>query len=83
MAKYRKYLEFLAMLLLAVAIIWWFGRRLGLRGGAGADLAEGGGPFGAFGMSVTPYPRLNIVGAVTRGADSTRNRWGFGLRLTF
>jgi hypothetical protein len=27
-AKYRKYLEFLAMLLLAVAIIWWFGRRL-------------------------------------------------------
>jgi|SRR5438128_953630 len=28
MAKYRKYLEFLAMLLLAVAIIWWFGRRL-------------------------------------------------------
>jgi len=28
MAKYRKYLEFLGMLLLAVAIIWWFGRRL-------------------------------------------------------
>jgi uncharacterized protein (TIRG00374 family) len=28
MGKYRKYLEFLAMLLLAVAIIWWFGRRL-------------------------------------------------------
>jgi uncharacterized protein (TIRG00374 family) len=28
MAKYRKYLEFLAMALLAVAIIWWFGRRL-------------------------------------------------------
>src|SRR2546423_9135336 len=28
MAKYRKYVEFLAMLLLAIAIIWWFGRRL-------------------------------------------------------
>lgn len=28
MTKYRKYLEFLAMLLLAGAIIWWFGRRL-------------------------------------------------------
>ncbi|HXT63814.1 MAG TPA: lysylphosphatidylglycerol synthase transmembrane domain-containing protein [Pyrinomonadaceae bacterium] len=28
MAKYRKYLEFLALLLLAAAIIWWFGRRL-------------------------------------------------------
>jgi uncharacterized protein (TIRG00374 family) len=28
MTKYRKYFEFLAMLLLAAAIIWWFGRRL-------------------------------------------------------
>jgi uncharacterized protein (TIRG00374 family) len=28
MAKHRKYLEFLGLLLLAVAIIWWFGRRL-------------------------------------------------------
>jgi uncharacterized protein (TIRG00374 family) len=28
LAKYRKYLEFLGLLLLAVLIIWWFGRRL-------------------------------------------------------
>jgi uncharacterized protein (TIRG00374 family) len=28
MSKYRKYIEFLAMLLLAAVIIWWFGRRL-------------------------------------------------------
>ena len=28
MGKYRKYFEFGALLLLAVAIIWWFGRRL-------------------------------------------------------
>jgi len=28
LAKYRKYLEFAALLLLAVAIVWWFGRRL-------------------------------------------------------
>lgn len=28
MGKYRKYFEFTALLLLAVAIIWWFGRRL-------------------------------------------------------
>src|SRR5919206_4247583 len=28
MAKYRKYLEFLAMLVLAAAIIWWFGRKV-------------------------------------------------------
>lgn len=28
MGKYRKYLEFVALLILAVGIIWWFGRRL-------------------------------------------------------
>jgi glycosyltransferase 2 family protein len=28
LSKYRKYLEFAGLLLLAVAIIWWFGRRL-------------------------------------------------------
>jgi uncharacterized protein (TIRG00374 family) len=28
MSKYRKYIEFLAMLLLAAVISWWFGRRL-------------------------------------------------------
>ena len=28
LAKYRKYLEFAALLILAVGIIWWFGRRL-------------------------------------------------------
>lgn len=28
MARYRKYLEFSALLLLAVAILWWFGRQL-------------------------------------------------------
>jgi glycosyltransferase 2 family protein len=27
-AKYRKFLEFIALLLLAIAIIWWFGRSL-------------------------------------------------------
>ena len=27
-AKYRKFLEFIALLLLAVAIVWWFGRKL-------------------------------------------------------
>ena len=31
LGKYRKYLEFAALLLLAVAIIWWFGRKLDWR----------------------------------------------------
>jgi len=62
---------------------WWLGRRLAIRGGAGTNVAAGGGAFGAAGVSITPYPRVNIDGAVTRGADSARNRWGFGLRVTF
>jgi hypothetical protein len=62
---------------------WWLGRRLGVRGGAGANTAAGGGAFGAVGVSLVPYPRINIDGAVTRGADFARNRWGFGLRVTF
>ena len=28
MARYRRYIEFAALLLLAAAIVWWFGRRL-------------------------------------------------------
>jgi hypothetical protein len=62
---------------------WWFGRRLGVRGGGGANTASGGGGFGAFGATVVPYPRVNIEGAVTRGSDSARDRWSLGLRLTF
>jgi uncharacterized protein (TIRG00374 family) len=27
-ARYRKYLEFFALLLLAIALVWWFGRKL-------------------------------------------------------
>ena len=27
-AKYRKFLEFIALLVLAIAIVWWFGRGL-------------------------------------------------------
>ena len=62
---------------------WWFGRRLGVRGGAGSNTAADGGSFGAFGLSVLPYPRVYVDGAVTRGTDSTRNKWSLGLKLTF
>jgi hypothetical protein len=62
---------------------WWFGRRLGVRGGGGASTTGGGGSFGAFGLSMTPSPHINIDGAVTRGVDSARDRWTLDLRLTF
>ena len=62
---------------------WWLGQRLGLRGGAGTNVASGGGSFGALGVSVMPYPRLNIEGAMTKGSDFARDRWTLGLRVTF
>ena len=62
---------------------WWFGRRVGVRGGGGADASGSGGSFGAAGISVAPYPGVNIDAAATRGSESARNRWSFGVRLTF
>ena len=62
---------------------WWVGRRIGVRGGVGTNTAAGGGSFGAFGVTVVPYPRLNVDGAVTRGSDSARNQWSFGVRLAY
>lgn len=63
--------------------IWLRGRRVGVRGGGGFNALAGGEAFGAFGLTVVPYPRLNLDGAVTRGSDSTRDRWSLGVRLTF
>jgi hypothetical protein len=63
--------------------VWLRGRRIGIRGGGGFNTVTGGDPFGSFGLTFVPYPRLNIEGAVTRGAASTRDLWSLGLRLTF
>ena len=62
---------------------WWFGRRIGVRGGGGTNTAAGGGSFGAFGVTVVPYPRINVDGAVTLGSDSARDRWSVGVRLAY
>ena len=62
---------------------WWLGRRIGVRGGGGTNTAAGGGSFGAFGVTVVPYPGINLDGAVTRGTDSARDRWSFGIRLVY
>jgi len=70
----------------AGAEAWFLGRRFGVRGGAGAVVSDdpsGGGAFGAFGVSGSPVNRVYVDGAITRGPDATRNRWGFDLRLTF
>ena len=63
--------------------VWLRGRRIGVRGGGGFNTVTGGDPFGSFGLTVVPYPHLNIDGAVTRGAASIRDQWSMGLRLTF
>ncbi|HUK32471.1 MAG TPA: conjugal transfer protein TraF [Vicinamibacterales bacterium] len=65
------------------AELWMRGRRIGVRGGGGTNTAAGGGSFGAFGLTLVPFPRLNVDGAVQRGSDSTRDRWSLGVRLTF
>jgi hypothetical protein len=65
---------------------WMLGRRIGVRGGVGMAITEvsnDGGPFGAFGVSVSPFEKVYLDGAMTRGADSVRNRWGIDLRVTF
>lgn len=60
------------------------GGRIGVRGGGGRNIAAGGGPFGAFGVTVVPYARLNLDGAVTRSSDSTiGDRWSVSVRLTY
>jgi F plasmid transfer operon protein TraF len=67
------------------AEVWLKGRRIGVRGGGGINTVTGasGRSFGAVGLTVVPYPRLNVEAAVTRGADSMRDQWSVGLRLTF
>jgi hypothetical protein len=68
----------------AGAEAWWLSGRIGVRGGGGRNIAAGGGPFGAFGVTVVPYPRLNLDGAVTRSSDPTiGDRWSLGVRLTY
>ena len=62
---------------------WVLGRRVGVRGGVGTNVASDGGSFRAFGVSVAPYSRIYVDGAVTRGPDAARDRWGLDLRLTF
>jgi hypothetical protein len=68
----------------AGAETWWLGGRLGVRGGGGRNVAAGGGPFGAFGLTVVPFQRLNVDGAVTRSSDPTiGDQWSLSVRLTY
>ena len=62
---------------------WVLGRRLGVRGGIGTNTIGDGGSFRAFGVSVAPFPRIYVDGAVTRGPDAAHDRLGVDLRLTF
>ena len=54
--------------------------RSGERTGGGQN---GGGSFGAFGVTIVPYPGVNLDGAVTRGSDSARDQWSIGVRLAY
>jgi hypothetical protein len=67
----------------AGAEAWMLRGRIGVRGGAGKNTVAEGGAFGAFGLSVAPYPWVFVEGFVSRGESGARDRWGVGLRLTF
>jgi len=65
------------------AEVWLLSRRIGIRGGAGTNTVGEKGVFGAWGVSVSPYSRVTLDGALTRSQGGTRDRWSLDLRLTF
>ena len=67
----------------AGAEAWLLGRRVGVRGGLGKNTVGDEGSFRAFGVSVAPFPRFYVDGAITRGPDVAHDRWGLDLRVTF
>ena len=67
----------------AGAEVWMLHRRIGVRGGVGTNTANGGGSFGAVGLSVAPFPGVYVEGSLRRGESGRRNRWGIDLRLAF
>lgn len=62
---------------------WLFKRTIGVRGGVGINTVGETRRSGSFGASVALRSGTYADAQLTRGADETRNGWGFGLRLTF
>jgi hypothetical protein len=62
---------------------WLRGRRLAVRGGAGANVVSGEGTeaYGSFGVTVSPVHRWFVDGAALWGLNG--DRWGIDLRVTF
>jgi hypothetical protein len=62
---------------------WVWKRRVGLRGGLGANLAEDGDAIVSGGASVAVWRGIYVEAVATGGSDSARDSWGVGLRATF
>jgi hypothetical protein len=62
---------------------WFSGRRVAVRGGAGANVISGAGSeaYGSVGATVSPFHRWFVDGAAMWGLDG--NSWGIDLRVTF
>jgi hypothetical protein len=69
--------------LAAGAEAWLLKRSIGVRGGVGINTVGETRRSGSFGASVAFRTGAYADAQLTRGADETRNGWGFGLRLTF
>ena len=62
---------------------WLFKRTIGVRGGVGVNTVGETRRSGSVGASVAFRKGAYVDAQLTRGADETRNGWGFSLRLTF
>ena len=62
---------------------WLFRRIIGVRGGVGINTVGETRRSGSLGASVAFRKGSYVDAQLTRGADETRNGWGFSLRLTF
>lgn len=62
---------------------WLLGRRLGVRGGIGANAVGAGGSSASGGLSVSLQRGLYLEGAVTAGSDQALNGWAIGLGMAY
>jgi hypothetical protein len=62
---------------------WFFGRRLGLRGGVSHNRATPSGTSTSAGLSLGLRSSMYLDGAMTFGNDETRDGWSASVRVAF
>jgi hypothetical protein len=62
---------------------WFFGRRVGVRGGASRNTVEEGRTSTSVGGSIALRRGVYLDGAISTGADDGRDGWSAGARVAF